>query len=111
LKLLAVTNLMNKLIRDGLVAVLYSPGYGAGWFTWNTSRPEILFDPALVELVEQEKWEELQAFVVLKYPDIYVGGLEDLQIEWMPEGTQFQVNEYDGSESIEKRDSVNWHTA
>jgi hypothetical protein len=29
----------------------------------------------------------------------------------MPEGTQFQVNEYDGSESIEKRDSVNWHTA
>ncbi len=111
MKLLAVTNLMNKLIRDGLVAVLYSPGYGAGWFTWNTSRPEILFDPALVELVEQEKWEELQAFVVLKYPDIYVGGLEDLQIEWMPEGTQFQVNEYDGSESIEKRDSVNWHTA
>ncbi len=111
MKLLAVTNLMNKLIRDGLVAVLYSPGYGAGWFTWNTSRPEILFDPAIVELVEQEKWEELQAFVVLKYPDIYVGGLEDLQIEWMPEGTQFQVNEYDGSESIEKRDSVNWHTA
>jgi hypothetical protein len=62
-------------------------------------------------LVEQEKWEELRAFVVLKYPEIYVGGLEDLQIEWMPEGTQFQVNEYDGSESIEKRDSVNWHTA
>ena len=102
---------MNKVVRDGRVAVLYSPGYGAGWFTWNTSRPEILFDPAMVELVEQEKWEELRAFVVLKYPDIYVGGLEDLQIEWMPEGTQFQVNEYDGYESIEKRDSVDWITA
>jgi len=111
LKPILNTNLMNKLIRDGRVAVLYSPGYGAGWFSWNTSCPEILFDPAMVELVEQEKWDELRAFVVLKYPDIYTGGLEDLQIEWIPEGTQFQVNEYDGNESIEKRDSVNWITA
>jgi hypothetical protein len=102
---------MNKLVRDGQVAVLYSPGYGAGWFTWNTERPEILFDPALVELVEQEKWEELQAFVVLKYPGIYSGGLKDLQIEWMPVGTQFQVHEYDGSESIKQRDGVDWITA
>jgi hypothetical protein len=102
---------MNKVVRDGLVAVLYSPGYGAGWFTWNTERPEILFDPALVELVEQEKWDELQAFVVLKYPGIYSGGLKDLQIEWMPVGTQFQVHEYDGSESIKQRDGVDWITA
>jgi hypothetical protein len=102
---------MNKVVRDGRVAVLYSPNYGAGWFSWNTERPEILFDPAIVELVEQEKWEELQAFVVLKYPDIYSGGLKDLEIEWMPVGTQFQVNEHDGYESIEQRDSMNWITA
>ena len=25
---------MEKVIRDGKVAVLYSPGYGAGWSTW-----------------------------------------------------------------------------
>lgn len=102
---------MNKVVRDGRVAVLYSPGYGAGWFSWNTSRPEILFDPAIVELVEAERWDELQAYVILKYPDIYKGGIEDLQIEWMPVGTQFQVNEHDGSESIERRDSVDWITA
>jgi hypothetical protein len=102
---------MNKLVREGQVAVLYSPGYGAGWFSWNTKYPEILFDPAIVELVEAEKWPELQAYVVLKYPDIYAGGLEDLQIEWMPEGTQFQVNEYDGNENIQKRDSTDWITA
>ena len=102
---------MNKLIRNGRVAVLYSPDHGAGWFSWNTRYPEILFDPALVELVEQEKWDELQAFVTLKYPDIYAGGLRDLQIEWIPEGTQFIVNEYDGNESIQTRDSTDWHTA
>ena len=102
---------MNKLIRDGRVAVLYSPGYGAGWYTWNTKYPEILFDPAIVELVEQEKWEELQAFVTLKYPDIYAGGLRDLAIWWLKQGEQFQVNEYDGNEHIETRDSVDWFTA
>ena len=26
---------MTKCIRDGKVAILYSPGYGAGWSTWN----------------------------------------------------------------------------
>jgi hypothetical protein len=102
---------MNKVVRDGLVAVLYSPGFGAGWFTWNTEHPEILFDPAIVELVEAEKWEELRAFVILKYPDIYTGGLEDLMIRWIPQGTQFQVNDYDGNENIELRDQVDWITA
>ena len=104
---------MNKVVRDGLVAVLYSPGYGAGWSTWAPAeiREQILFDPGIVDLVENEKWEEAKAYAALKYPDFYPGGLEDLHIEWMPVGTQFQVNEYDGNESIEKRDSVDWYTA
>jgi len=39
---------MTKYIRDGKVAVLYSPGFGAGWSTWNDdeyrmSQPN--FDP------------------------------------------------------------------
>ena len=25
---------MDKVVRDGLVAVLVSPGHGAGWYTW-----------------------------------------------------------------------------
>ena len=102
---------MNRLIRDGRVAVLVSPGHGAGWSSWNSEHEEILFDPALVELVEQEKWDELQAFVTLKYPDIYAGGLRDLQIEWVPEGTEFVINEYDGSETLEVKDDIVWHKA
>ena len=104
---------MNKVVRNGLVAVLYSPGYGAGWSTWASTdiREQVLYDPGLVDLVEHEKWEEARTYVTLKYPEFYAGGLEDLHIEWMPVGTQFQVNEYDGNESIEKRDSVDWYTA
>ena len=36
---------MNKLIKNGKVAVLYSPGFGAGWFTWNPTMPELIFEP------------------------------------------------------------------
>ena len=102
---------MNKLIEDGKVAVLYSPGFGAGWYTWNYDTPEILFDPAIVKLVENKKWAELDTYVTLKYPEIYKGGMTDLEVEWIPEGTLFKVNEYDGSESIEYKENDHWMVA
>jgi len=100
-----------KLIRDGEVAVLYSPSYGAGWYTWNYEHPEIIFDPGIVDLVENEKWDELNTYTELKYPDIYKGGMSDLKVMWLPEGTLFRINEYDGSESIELKENDNWLVA
>lgn len=91
---------MEKLIRDGNVAVLYSPGYGAGWYTWNPKFPEIVFDPVLVELVERGDFKLVEWVARGKYPGIYTGGVEDLVIEWLPEGTIFEIKEYDGSESL-----------
>jgi hypothetical protein len=102
---------MNKLSDNGKVAVLYSPGFGAGWSTWNQERPEILFDPAIVKFVEKDQWAELETYVTLKYPDIYKGGMKDLAIAWVPEGTLFRVNEYDGSESIELKEDNDWIVA
>jgi len=102
---------MEKLQENGKVAVLYSPGFGAGWYTWNQEMPEILFDPAIVKLVENNKWDELETYVTLKYPDIYDGGLRDLKVMWLPVGAEFQVNEYDGSESIEVKENVRWMVA
>jgi hypothetical protein len=34
----------------------------------------------------------------------YSGGVQDLKVAWIPEGTKFQITEYDGSESIELLD-------
>jgi hypothetical protein len=102
---------MNKLNEDGKVAVLYSPGFGAGWYTWNYEHPEILFDPAIVKFVEKEKWDELATYVELKYPEIYTGGMRDLTVEWIPEGALFKVNEYDGNESIELKEGNHWMVA
>ena len=103
--------MIQKLSEDGKVAVLYSPGFGAGWYTWNYEHPEILFDPAIVKFVEKKKWDELQTYVALKYPDIYTGGMKDLEVEWILEGALFRVTEYDGNESIEYKEDDHWMVA
>ena len=102
---------MNKLLDNGRVAVLYSPGFGAGWSTWNKGVPEIVFDPAVVEFVEKEQWAELTTYVTLKYPGLYTGGMNDLAVGWVPEGAEFRIKEYDGAESIELKGEINWITA
>ena len=43
---------MEKVIKSGLVAVLISPEFGAGWSTWNPTCPEIIFDPVVVGMFE-----------------------------------------------------------
>ena len=34
---------MKKLERNGKIAILYSPEYGAGWSTWN-NHEELIFN-------------------------------------------------------------------
>jgi hypothetical protein len=40
-----------------------------------------------------------------------VGGAVDLKVVWVPQGSQFQVTEYDGSESLRLKDDEDWITA
>jgi hypothetical protein len=112
---------MNKVIRDGKVAVLVSPGYGAGWSTWATARGGedgedvtnfMLFDPILVDMVERgESAETIETYVTSMYSDVYCGGADGLTIQWLPVGTAFRIHEYDGSESVEIRDDMTWNIA
>ena len=101
---------MEKIVRDGLVAVLFSPGFGAGWSTWNHSYPQCLFDPEIVRMIEKEDDPyQIESFAESKYgEDFYGGGASDLSIMWLPEGTEFVVNEYDGSESIHTKETMGW---
>jgi hypothetical protein len=103
---------MNKVIRDGKVAVLVSPGFGAGWYTWNYLNPEILFDPFIVKMVEDKTDSKtIELYCEEKYPNGYFGGADDLTIQWLPVGTAFRIHEYDGSESVEIRDDITWNIA
>ena len=101
---------MEKVIKDGKVAVLVSYGYGAGFYTWGAPLNAI-FDPKLVELIENQKLQEAIDYTQITYPGVYTGGISDLEIEWIPEGAKFVINEYDGAESLQLMDEMNWITA
>lgn len=99
---------IDKVIRDGNVAVIFSPKFGAGWYTWNQELPEIIFDPTIVHYIESKEFDKLQAYIDLKYPEAYMSHLDDLAIMWLPVGTEFKIDEYDGSETIVLRKKVKW---
>ncbi len=103
----------DKVIRDGMVAVLISPGFGAGWSTWNHGAG--LFEPMVVEWLEngcpysvEELEQRLKEKLGIDY--FYTGGEDGLLIKWLPVGTKFLVQEYDGSEYIVTEEDL-IHTA
>ncbi|MFZ9079250.1 MAG: hypothetical protein ACO23H_12010 [Alphaproteobacteria bacterium] len=95
---------IDKVVEDGLVAVLVSPGYGAGWSTWNRGEASMrmTFDPDIVEWVRNGKVGQ-RVNLEEKYGEDYICqlGWDQLEIVWLPVGTQFSIDEYDGFESIE----------
>lgn len=111
---------MEKFIKDGEVAVLYSPGFGAGWSTWNNIEwngqdlgQVLLYAPDIVEMVlTGAKPEDIEYYCTQFYGGVgYFGGASDLQVVWMKPGTEFMVNEYDGSESIRYKKEPIWFVA
>lgn len=108
---------MEKVVRDGKVAVLYSPGVGSGWYTWNTEHPGLLYDPTVVAWVEagQPGWDQrvaLTQYLEDKYPGMHIGSnIYKLQVAWLPIGTQFRITEHDGSEGIEVQQDLTWQVA
>jgi hypothetical protein len=94
---------MKKVIRNNKVAVLISHGFGAGWYTSNEEQEVLLYHPKLVDMVEQNRANEINEEWVLenlKIKNVYCGGAEDLQIHWITVGTSFSVDEFDGAESL-----------
>lgn len=125
---------LPSVIRDGKIGVLISPGFGAGFHTWGAPL-EAIVNPTLVELVDKrynmefvtnengkikqrvDVWDtqeyielnkEIMNFVETNYPSVFTGGVDDLVVQWIPIGTHFNFNEYDGSESLIYRDEMNW---
>ena len=109
---------MDKKIVDGKVAVLVSPGYGAGWYSWNRSHPGLLFDPVIVDLVLENRHNEIEDYVTRKCEEndmdtneVYCGGAGDLVVRWVDQGKIFRIDEYDGSESLVLQENDEWFVA
>lgn len=108
---------MRKVVKDGKVAVLYSLGFGAGWYTWNRDAgQQLIYEPIVVEWVLAGKPNNHMATAVFdyiqqQYSHVYTGGMQDLEVRWLPIGARFRINEYDGSEHIVTDEEEEWHTA
>ena len=110
--------------------VLYSPGYGTGWSSWNGfNKQEKLWlceyqpfidyleqhgrMPALPEQAWSDGYDitDLGMQVIrdwkAAFPDSpipYLGGLKTLNIAYIEDHEQYRIEEYDGSESVVTRD-------
>lgn len=90
----------EKYMRDGMVAVLYSPGYGAGWYSWNQEEKGLLFDKRIVEKVLSGHPVTQEFMESLGYTTGYYNGARDLRVEWVRVGQAFRIDEYDGNETV-----------
>ena len=101
----------EKYTKDGKTAILVSRGYGAGWSTWEGR--ELAYDKRVVEkylagISENEMKEYLNS---IGYEDVYMGGYSQIQVVWLTVGTMFRIKEYDGCESLELADDIDWIVA
>lgn len=117
----------TKVTRDDaelghVVAVLVSPGYGAGWYSWMSIGESedctwTLFHQDIVNAVlRNASSKELTDIITKICADAgvdlpYFGGLRDITVEWVPVGKQFYIHEYDGYESIMFVEDHRWITA
>lgn len=95
---------VEKVVRDGKVAVLVSPQHGAGWYSWNDDEDyslAMLFDPEIVGALERDDRDAASEIAERKYPSACRSGMRDLVVQWVPQGTAFRIHEYDGYESIQ----------
>ena len=105
---------MDKFYNEeGKVAVLCSPGYGAGWSSWAHNESvglQALFDPEIVQWVLNGKPGNYdEAYFEKKYGGyIYTGGMADLVIEWLTPGQKFRIREQDGNEWLEFIENIEW---
>jgi len=100
---------MEKVIRNGKVAVLVSRGFSTGWYTHHGVE-ELLFHPKLVEMVEECKKHDICEWVKENFDlEVSYYGAMGIVIHWLPVGEPFmivQINDYEYVYTAENLDLV-----
>lgn len=102
----------NQYSNEDKIAVIISPGYGAGWSTWaaDEDKEAMVFDADLVTYVLNDQKEEALKLAKKKYPESYINR-QELKIVWIDKNTSFRIVEYDGSERIEYLGNLEFYKA
>jgi hypothetical protein len=95
---------IEKLERNGHIAVLYTDNFSAGWSTdwYNDGVKEmLLFDREIIEPLLESDFDAVRAVVARKYPTATASTIGDcLRVAWVLKGARFYVYESDGREEI-----------
>ena len=93
-----------------MIGVLISSGYGAGWSTWNNDQVRALMTMHhdIIQAVLDKKYEEAGEIATklvrqaMHDDDKYVDtlGVDELEVNWVTKGHDFEITEYDGHESL-----------
>lgn len=117
--------------KNGKIGVLVSHGFGAGWSSWGCD--ELAYDKRVVEFwlahkddeqfmrtVDHFGWgnepesaahkEAMEFFSSLGYGSPYIGGFEDIELEFVEKGVPWRITEYDGAEDIETLETAGFIT-
>jgi hypothetical protein len=107
--------MVEKLKRDGFVAVVLTNDYGRGFSSGldRAQRVQAMFDPVVAASLENMEngldTDDLTDYLWNNYR--WGGNLDDLGVEWIREGREFVVDEYDGAEGLRFRDEQEWIAA
>lgn len=109
---------MERVVKDGKVAVCYSPGFGVGWSSLEDKKLQetLMFHPAIVNMILEGTEDLIDKQWLVdnlgeEYKHVYTGNVKNLAIEWVPQGSLVRINEYDGSESVEIYSDDNYFIA
>ena len=103
---------VQKLVREGFVAVVVHGDYGRGFYS-SIGKEAALFDPVVVRSLENMEdglgTEALEEYLWKTYH--WDGNIGRLEVEWVRQGRAFIVQEYDGFEHLQFRDETEWLSA
>jgi len=107
----------EKYINEkGEVGVLVSPGFGAGWSTWEYKYSALkAMEKGLVKLaLEKASEAEVEEYINKNLPllaDTYTGGWKTIKVVWLKPDTKFLIQEWDGAEGICLLDDIKFLVA
>lgn len=102
---------MKKKLKGGKICVIYSPGYGAGWYSWH-GITALLFDPTVVEMIERDaEATEIVEYCTTAYGDECYLAADDLAVAYVDTDDSFYIDEYDGAESVVLKSTFEWISA
>lgn len=106
---------MNKYVKNGKVAVLYSPGFSCGWSTEceGSMKEELdmIFNPDLAKMVDESSgldWNKIQDMALELFPNAHFDGLA---VRWVEQGSKFIIHNDEGMEEVMELGDQKWITA